>query len=62
MFDLQSLKKHIFGANNTESKPVEATRQDSTGLLQITGTSAFDSFFGNFSTGEKPYSHCQFIC
>jgi len=52
MFDLGMLKSQLFGKNET-SKSVQTDRQANNGLVQISGTTAFDSFFGSFSTAVQ---------
>ena len=51
MFDLGVLRKQIFGENDTTTESSKTDRRANNGLLQITGTSTFDSLFGSFSTG-----------
>eukprot|EP00090_Calanus_glacialis_P037960 TRINITY_DN6600_c0_g1_i4.p1 TRINITY_DN6600_c0_g1~~TRINITY_DN6600_c0_g1_i4.p1 ORF type:complete len:360 (+),score=51.68 TRINITY_DN6600_c0_g1_i4:62-1141(+) len=50
MFDLAVLRKQIFGENATTTESAQSDRRANNGLVQITGTSAFDSLFGSFST------------
>ena len=57
MFDLAVLRKQIFGENATTTESAQSDRRANSGLIQISGTSAFDSLFGSFSTGKE----CQSI-
>ena len=53
LFDFSQLKKKLLEENSTGQKSTDRQNANNSGLLQITGTTAFDSFFGNFSTGTK---------